>query len=60
MTETYLLSPSKQTREGREPTRAPFCFAFSTLESRTDFFGWLEGKADLALQEVSKGSDDAG
>ncbi|KIJ95720.1 hypothetical protein K443DRAFT_108330 [Laccaria amethystina LaAM-08-1] len=55
ITETYLISPSKQTCEGREPTRAPLCFAFGALESQTDFFGWLEGKADLTLQEASKG-----
>ena len=44
MTETYFLSSSKQTRDGQEPTRAPFCFAFDTVKTGTDFFGWLEGE----------------
>ena len=44
MTETYFLSSSKQTRDGREPTRAPFCFAFDTVKTGTGFFGWLEGE----------------
>ncbi|KAF9559940.1 hypothetical protein CPC08DRAFT_665869, partial [Agrocybe pediades] len=44
MTETYYLSPSKQTREGQEPTLAPFCFAFDTVKTGTGFFGWLEGE----------------
>ena len=35
MTETYFLSSSKQTRDGQEPTRAPFCFAFDTVKSGT-------------------------
>ena len=46
MTETYFLSPSKQTREGQEPTQAPFCFAFDLVEKRTSFFGWLEGETE--------------
>lgn len=44
LTEAYFLSPSKHTREAREPTSAPFCFAFSTLEKRIGFFNWLEGE----------------
>lgn len=44
MTETYYLSPSKQTRAGTDPTRAPFCFAFDTFKNKTGFFGWLEGE----------------
>ncbi|TFK34695.1 hypothetical protein BDQ12DRAFT_689414 [Crucibulum laeve] len=44
LTETYLLSPSKQTREGQEPTQAPFCYAFDTVKSGTGYFGWLEGE----------------
>ncbi|KAF9447111.1 hypothetical protein P691DRAFT_776367 [Macrolepiota fuliginosa MF-IS2] len=47
LTETYLLSQSKITKAGSEPTRAPFCFAFGTVESRIGFFGWLEGHAEL-------------
>jgi hypothetical protein len=43
MTETYYLSPSQYTRQGTEPGRAPFCFAFDTIKTRTGFFGWLEG-----------------
>lgn len=43
MTETYLLSQSETIRAGSEPTKAPFCFAFGTVESKTGFFGWLEG-----------------
>ena len=46
MTETYFLSSSKQTRDGREPTRAPFCFAFDTVKTGTGFFGWLEGEIE--------------
>jgi len=44
MTETYYLSPSKQTRAGTDPVRAPFCFAFDTVKNKTGFFGWLEGE----------------
>ncbi|KAF8908192.1 hypothetical protein CPB84DRAFT_1744364 [Gymnopilus junonius] len=46
MTETYYLSPSQDTRNGSDPARAPFCFAFDTLKSRTSFFGWLEGETE--------------
>lgn len=53
MTETYFLSSSKQTREGQEPTRAPFCFAFDTVKTRTGFFGWLEGEAKMTADTVS-------
>ncbi|KDR70150.1 hypothetical protein GALMADRAFT_76264 [Galerina marginata CBS 339.88] len=52
MTETYYLSPSQDTREGREPAKAPFCLAFDTVKTGTGFFGWLEGeiesKVDIA------------
>ena len=53
MTETYFLSSSKQTRDGREPTRAPFCFAFDTAKTGTGFFGWLEGET-----ETTAGTND--
>ncbi|KAF9531423.1 hypothetical protein CPB83DRAFT_809100 [Crepidotus variabilis] len=43
MTETYYLSPYKSIRAGTDPARAPFCFAFDTVKSNTDFFGWLDG-----------------
>jgi hypothetical protein len=56
MTETYFLSSSRQTREGQEPTRAPFCFAFDTAKSRTGFFGWLEG--EIETQVGTDGDDD--
>ncbi|KAF8154769.1 hypothetical protein B0H34DRAFT_783839 [Crassisporium funariophilum] len=46
MTETYYLSASKRTREGQEPTRAPFCFAFDTVKTKTGFFGWLEDEVE--------------
>ena len=49
MTETYFLSSSKQTRDGQEPTRAPFCFAFDTVKSGTGFFGWLEGEIEKTV-----------
>ena len=56
MTETYFLSSSKQTREGKEPTRAPFCFAFDTVKSRTGFFGWLEG--EIETTDGTDGDED--
>ena len=56
MTETYFLSSSKQTREGREPTRAPFCFAFDTVKTGTGFFGWLEGEIETIAESI--GVDD--
>ncbi|PPQ96694.1 hypothetical protein CVT26_010246 [Gymnopilus dilepis] len=40
MTEAYYLSSSQDTREGKDPAQAPFCFAFNTLKSRTAFFPW--------------------
>jgi hypothetical protein len=43
MTDTYLLSRSEITRAGTEPTKAPFCFAFGTVESQIGYFGWLDG-----------------
>jgi len=46
MTETYYLSQSKTTREGRDPAKAPFCFAFDTAKSNTGYFGWLEGQIE--------------
>jgi hypothetical protein len=49
MTETYFLSSSKQTRDGQEPTRAPFCFAFDTVKTGTGFFGWLEGEIETTV-----------
>jgi hypothetical protein len=49
MTETYFLSSSKQTRDGQELTRAPFCFAFDTVKTGTDFFGWLEGEIETTV-----------
>ncbi|KAJ3497875.1 hypothetical protein NLJ89_g10293 [Agrocybe chaxingu] len=49
MTEAYFLSPSKETREGSDPAKAPFCFAFDTVKSGTGFFGWLEGESDLTV-----------
>ncbi|KXN80702.1 Sterigmatocystin 8-O-methyltransferase [Leucoagaricus sp. SymC.cos] len=57
LTETYLLSESSSTRAGSEPTRAPFCFAFGISDSRTGFFGWLEGSAD-AHSTVTNPTDD--
>ena len=56
MTETYYLSSSKQTRDGREPTRAPFCFAFDTVKTGTGFFGWLEGEIETTAD--GDGVDD--
>lgn len=56
MTETYFLSSSKQTRDGREPTRAPFCFAFDTVKTGTGFFGWLEGEIETIAESI--GVDD--
>ncbi|KAJ7595702.1 O-methyltransferase [Mycena floridula] len=41
LTEAYLLSPSA-TKTGREPTRAPFNYAFGC--EGVGFFGWLEGE----------------
>ena len=46
MTETYYLSSSRHTRQGSEPGRAPFCFAFDTVKTGTGFFGWLEGQVE--------------
>jgi hypothetical protein len=57
MTETYFLSSSKQTREGQEPTRAPFCFAFDLVKTGTSFFGWLEGEIETT---VGRDGDDDG
>ncbi|KAF8184846.1 O-methyltransferase [Pholiota molesta] len=54
MTETYYLSPSQKTREGADPVRAPFCFAFDTVKSGTGFFGWLEGETAAASNVTSK------
>ncbi|KAF8629507.1 hypothetical protein AX17_005633 [Amanita inopinata Kibby_2008] len=51
LTEAYLLSPSKHTREAREPTSAPFCFAFNTLERKIGFFNWLEGEGSTCAEE---------
>lgn len=56
MTETYFLSSSKKTRDGREPTRAPFCFAFDTVKTATGFFGWLEGEIETTAE--TNGIDD--
>lgn len=52
LTDTYLLSQSNVTRAATEPTRAPFCFAFGTVESETGFFGWLEGSAEPKLTKA--------
>ncbi|CAA7262528.1 unnamed protein product [Cyclocybe aegerita] len=57
MTEAYFLSPSKETREGSDPAKAPFCFAFDTVKSGTGFFGWLEGDADFAGFGSRKATD---
>jgi hypothetical protein len=54
MTETYYLSPSQKTREGADPVRAPFCFAFDTVKSGTGFFGWLEGETAAASNANNK------
>ncbi|KAK2462797.1 hypothetical protein APHAL10511_005188 [Amanita phalloides] len=54
LTEAYLLSPSNHTREAREPTSAPFCFAFSTLESKIGFFNWLEGETNPPTKGKAK------
>jgi hypothetical protein len=51
MTETYYLSPSKQTRDGTDPARAPFCFAFDTAKNKTGFFGWLEGEIHVKRED---------
>jgi hypothetical protein len=56
MTETYYLSPSKQTRAGTDPVRAPFCFAFDTVKNKTGFFGWLEGEIHAGVG--NDGPDD--
>jgi hypothetical protein len=55
-TETYFLLSSKQTRDSREPTRAPFCFAFDTVKTGTGFFGWLEGEIEMTAN--TDGDDD--
>ena len=52
MTETYYLSPSKTTREGRDPDKAPFCFAFDTAKSKVGYFGWLEGQIEVETQAL--------
>ena len=54
LTEAYFLSPSKHTREAREPTSAPFCFAFSTLEKKIGFFNWLEGDGSNISKDKSR------
>lgn len=54
LTEAYLLSPSKHTREAREPTGAPFCFAFSTIDKKVGFFNWLEGEGSTVRKEKLK------
>ncbi|KAF8634693.1 hypothetical protein AX15_000751 [Amanita polypyramis BW_CC] len=54
LTEAYLLSPSKHGREAREPTSAPFCFAFNTLENKVGFFNWLEGEANTVTKGKTK------
>jgi len=41
LTEAYLLS-SQSHKNGREPTRAPFNYAFGC--EGIGFFGWLEGE----------------
>ncbi|KAJ7581877.1 hypothetical protein C8J56DRAFT_1101383 [Mycena floridula] len=41
LTEAYLLSPSA-AKTGREPTKAPFSYAFGC--EGVGFFGWLEGE----------------
>lgn len=51
MTETYYLSSSKQTRDGTDPARAPFCFAFDTVKTKTGFFGWLEGEIQVKRED---------
>jgi hypothetical protein len=49
MTETYYLSSSKQTREGTDPVKAPFCFAFDTLKTGVGYFNWLEGDGGMQI-----------
>jgi len=51
MTETYYLSSSRHTRQGNEPGRAPFCFAFDTVKTGTGFFGWLEGQVEPCFKK---------
>ncbi|KIK63987.1 hypothetical protein GYMLUDRAFT_57032 [Collybiopsis luxurians FD-317 M1] len=41
LTEAYFLSPQRH-KNGREPTRAPFNYAFGC--EGVGFFGWLEGE----------------
>ncbi|KAJ3569053.1 hypothetical protein NP233_g5308 [Leucocoprinus birnbaumii] len=57
LTETYLLSQSDVTRAATEPTQAPFCFAFGTAESKTGFFGWLEGSSNSQSTKVDLTAD---
>lgn len=56
MTDTYLLSQSEITRAGTDPTKAPFCFAFGTVDSQIGYFGWLDGlfeqKVDQHFEET--------
>ncbi|KAJ3489203.1 hypothetical protein NLJ89_g11550 [Agrocybe chaxingu] len=59
MTEAYFLSPSKETREGSDPAKAPFCFAFDTVKSGTGFFGWLEGESDLTAGSGTRKAKEA-
>ncbi|KAF8664228.1 hypothetical protein AX16_000790 [Volvariella volvacea WC 439] len=57
LTEAYLLSSSPSTRLARDPTRAPFCFAFGCIEEGrrspqtkgVGYFAWLEGERHSAL-----------
>ncbi|PFH49598.1 hypothetical protein AMATHDRAFT_147362 [Amanita thiersii Skay4041] len=60
LTEAYLLSPSKGAREAREPTNAPFCFAFNTLERKIGFFPWLEGEGGDVGKEPKKSTPSDG
>ncbi|KAF8965428.1 hypothetical protein BDZ97DRAFT_781639 [Flammula alnicola] len=59
MTETYYLSPSQKTREGTEPGRAPFCFAFDTVKTGTGFFEWLEGEAKASSNDEFNLNDES-
>lgn len=58
MTDTYLLSRSQTTRAGTDPTKAPFCFAFGTIESQIGYFGWLDGL--FGEQNLDQGFEETG
>lgn len=51
LTEAYRLDPS--TKYSREPTQAPFNFAFRTKKG---FFGWLEEENEAVASDGTSSS----